>query len=666
MGSKDIKTDIEVLRRKIRRADYHYYVLSDPEISDKEYDLLLENLKILEKKNPELITVDSPTQRVSGGLLKGFSSIRHKVKMLSLDNTYSIQEIDAWNEKMERFLERKVSSGFMVEPKIDGVSCSLIYEKGLFILGATRGDGERGEDITANLKTIKSIPLRLEGDFPPLIEVRGEIYIEKKDFEYLNKEKANYGEPPFANPRNAASGSLKLLDSALVSRRKLKCLIHSFGRVEKHEFFSHKEFLAKVSGWGLPVDSHSKYCSSLQEAKDYCFYCQEARDSFAYEVDGMVIKIDSLILQKELGSTSKSPRWAVAYKFPAHQATTVIKRIDFGVGRTGIITPVAILEPVECAGVVIARATLHNFDEIKRLDVRQGDTVLIERAGDVIPKIIKVIFSKRNGKEKKPLIPKSCPECSGEVAREKEGDVYWYCINPDCPAQLKRSLLYFASRPAMDIEGMGQSVVEELVDRKVVKSIADIYTLTKKDFLNLPLFKDRKAAKLVEAIEKSKHRPLYRFICGLGIKHVGEKVAFILSEKFLALDDISRARENELTDIAEIGPVMASSIVSFFASSKVKKMLDKFRKSGLSLSQKKKITKETFFSGKTVVFTGEMEGLTRHQAEAMLRERGGKASSSVSSRTDFLVAGKNPGSKYDKARKIGVRILTEKDFASLI
>ncbi|MFA7677462.1 MAG: NAD-dependent DNA ligase LigA, partial [Candidatus Omnitrophota bacterium] len=536
---KDIKTNIENLRRQIRRADYRYYVLSDPEISDKEYDSFLEKLKILEKENPEFITVDSPTQRVSGGLLKGFSSVRHKVKMLSLDNTYSIQEIDDWYEKVERFLKRKVSFDFMVEPKIDGISCSLIYEKGLFVLGATRGDGENGEDITANLKTIKAIPLKLEGDFPPLIEVRGEVYIEKKDFERLNKEKVNRNEPPFANPRNAASGSLKLLDPSLVSRRKLKCLIHSFGRVVKHEFSSHKEFLMKVASWGLPTDSYSRYYPDLRGAKDYCFRCQDERGSFAYEIDGMVIKINSLALQEELGTTSKSPRWAVAYKFPAHQATTVIKKIDFGVGRTGIITPVAILEPVECAGVIISRATLHNFDEIKRLDVRQGDTVLIERAGDVIPKIIKVIFSKRGGKEKKPVIPKHCPECSGEVARENEGDVYWYCVNPDCPAQLKRSFFYFASRPAMDIEGIGSSVVEELVDKKIIKSIADIYTLTKKDFLSLPLFKDKKATKLLGAIERSKHRPLSRFICGLGIKHVGERAAFILSEKFLTLENIS-------------------------------------------------------------------------------------------------------------------------------
>lgn len=667
MTADKIKKEIEKLREKIRHADYRYYALSEPEISDKEYDNLLKDLKNLEEKRPELVTPDSPTQRVSGGVLEGFSTVEHKKRMLSLDNTYSIEELKGWEKKISRALKRKVEVDYVVELKMDGVSASLTYEKGGFSIGATRGDGERGEDITANLKTIRSIPLKLigKGGLKP-IEVRGEVYIGKKDFEKLNKERLSLGEAPFANPRNAASGSLKLIDPSLAAKRNLKCFIHSFGTAKDYNFSSQKEFLKKAREWGLCSNSHNKYCKSLKEVIDYCLYWEKEREALDYEVDGVVIKVNSFDLQKELGATRKSPRWAVAYKFPAQQATTIIKKVEFGVGRTGIITPVAILEPVECGGVTISRATLHNFDELKRLDVKVGDTILIERAGEVIPKIIKVITSKRQGKEKKVEIPNNCPVCGGNVAKEKEEEVYWYCLNLDCPAQLKRAILHFASRRAMDIEGMGEAIVEDLVVRKVVKSLVDIYYLRKGDFLNLPLFKNKRAGNLVAAIEASKKRPLSCFLFGLGIRHAGEKAAILLAERFGGINRLLKLSEGELRKIPEVGPIMASSIVKFFSSKSTKKMVEEFKKAGVNLVQVRRVAKKSRISGKTFVFTGELNSLSRSQARGQIEKSGAKWTLTVSKNTDFLVVGENPGSKYTRAKQLGVAIIQEKEFLRLI
>ena len=612
MSIEKAKKEIEKLKEQIRRADYQYYVLSEPEISDKEYDDLMKKLEALEKEHPKLITSDSPTQRVSGGLVEGFATVKHREKMLSLDNTYSIEELKSWQDKIKRMLKRDVAIDYMVEPKIDGVSCALTYEKGRLILGATRGDGQTGEDVTANIKTIKAIPLRLRGDkLPDVLEIRGEVCIEKKDFTSLNEQRVRNGEAPFANPRNAASGSLKLLDPAIVINRNLKCILHSFGWVKGFEFKAQDEFLSTIKKWGLRTDIHSKLCKDLDEVIDYCMKWQDKRDSLPYEVDGMVVKVNSIDLQKELGATLKSPRWAVAYKFPAHQATTKVKRIDFGVGRTGIITPVALLEPVECGGVTISRTTLHNFDEVKRLGIREGDTVLIERAGEVIPKVVKVITSKRTGKEKNIKLPLKCPVCGGEVAKEKEEEVYWYCINPDCPAQLKRSLLHFASRSALDIEGMGESLVEELVNRGVVKSIADIYNLTKEKLLTLPLFKEKKANNVISAIEKSKASSLSRFLYGLGIKHVVEKAASLLADKFKDIDSFFKLKKQELEAIPEIGPIMAESIVNFFSSSRASKLIAHLKSRGCVLKEKPKAKKKTKITDKVFIFTGELSLFTR-------------------------------------------------------
>jgi len=655
------------LRKKIRHADYCYYTLSEPEISDKEYDNLLKDLKNLEEEQPEFVILSSPTQSVSGVVSADFSTVEHKKPMLSLDNTYSIEELKEWGKKIRRALKREVEFDYVVELKMDGVSASLTYEKGVFSIGATRGDGKRGEDVTANLKTIRSIPLKLIGkDNLASIEVKGEVYIGKKDFEKLNKERLNSGVVPFANPRNAASGSLKLLDPSLAAKRNLKCFVHSFGAAKDYDFSSQKEFLEKARGWGLCSNPHNKYCKSLKEVIDYCLYWEKEREVLDYEVDGVVVKVNSFNLQKELGVTSKSPRWAVAYKFPAQQATTKIEKVEFGVGRTGVITPVAILEPVECGGVTISRATLHNFDELKRLDVREADTVLIERAGEVIPKVIKVITSKRQGKEKKVKIPKSCPACGGNVAKEKEEEVYWYCLNLNCPAQLKRSLIHFASRRAMDIEGMGEAIVEDLVDRKVVKNLVDIYYLRKDDFLSLPLFKDKRASNLVVAIDKSKKRSLSNFLFGLGIRHVGEKAAMLLAERFRNIDRLLRLSEEELREIPEVGPIMAFSSVKFFSSKSTKKMIEEFKRAGVNLVQVKRVVKKSRISGKAFVFTGELKSLPRSRARRIIEKLGAKWTSTVSKNTDFLVAGENPGSKYTKAKQLGVAIIQEEEFLRLI
>ncbi|MEI8350306.1 MAG: NAD-dependent DNA ligase LigA [Candidatus Omnitrophota bacterium] len=667
LNTQNIFKEIEQSRERLRNADYRYYVLSDPEMSDKEYDDMLKKLQELENRYPQFITADSPTQRVAGGISGGFTTVRHPVKMLSLDNTYSIDELRDWEDKIKRLLKRNVNIDYMTELKVDGISCALTYEKGALTVAATRGDGEIGENITANIKTIKSVPLRLrEDDYPDILEVRGEIYMDKKELQELNKERLKKGEPLFANPRNAASGSLKLLEPAIVARRNLKCFVHSFGVSKGYEFANHREFMEKTKLWGLRVNPCNRYCKDLSQVIMYCQQWQDKRDALEYEIDGVVIKVNEYTLRNSLGVTLKSPRWAVAYKFPAHQATTTIKRIEFSVGRTGIITPVAILTPITCAGVTISRSTLHNFDEIERLDVRVGDTVLIERAGEVIPKIVKVITSKRTGTEKKVKIPARCPVCKAEVAKTKEEDVCWYCINPDCPAQLTRSLLHFASRRAMDIEGMGESVVTALVGKGVVKSLVDIYKLTDRDLLALPLFAQKKAHNLLAAIDASKQCSLSRFLYGLGIKHVGEKAAMVLAEHFKCVERFFELTIQDLQEIHEIGPVIADSLVNFFSSGPAKKLITEFQRLGIQPKEKRAVIKKNAITGKTFVFTGEMEGLSRAQAQEAVEALGGKWISSISKNVDFVVVGKAAGSKYQKARALELPIIDEAGFRQLL
>ncbi|MBL7197855.1 MAG: NAD-dependent DNA ligase LigA [Candidatus Omnitrophica bacterium] len=664
-NKKEINKRIEKLRQEIRHHDMRYYVLNQPEISDKEYDGLLRKLKDLEKAHPEFITPDSPTQRVSGQVLKEFKTVRHRQKMFSLDNTYSIEELREWEERVHKGLgSQRVE--YVAELKIDGVSSNLTYINGLLDIGATRGDGQTGEDATLNLKTIRAIPLRLQArEVPKLLEIRGEVYMEKKYFDALNKERTKNNETPFANPRNATAGSLKLLDAKIVAKRHLNFFAHSLGSLEGQTFETQWEFLEKIKSWGLRTNPNIFLCKSLKEVIELCREWEEKRDKLAYEIDGMVVKVNSLEQQRLLGATLKSPRWAVAYKFAAHQATTKLLDIVVQVGRTGVLTPVAMLKPVECGGVTISRATLHNFDEIERLGVKIGDRVIVERAGEVIPKIIKAVESIRTGKEKKLKIPNKCPACGSTVVKEKE-EVAYRCINPSCPVQLEKGLLHFTSRAAMDIEGMGESVVQDLVRRGIVKNLCDIYFLKKEDFLKLPLFKDKKAENLLTAIEASKKKPLNRLLYGLGIRHVGEKAAYVLAERFGSLDKIMQSKVDDFSSIYEIGEVMAESIVEFFKQPKVKNLIAKLKKAGINIKQPKTEVLQGPLTGRSVVFTGELKDFSRKEAEGIVRQLGGSDSLSVSKNTDFVVVGENPGSKFQRAKSLGVKVIDEKEFIKLI
>ncbi|MCX5710836.1 MAG: NAD-dependent DNA ligase LigA [Candidatus Omnitrophica bacterium] len=648
----------------MRLHDYLYYVISQPEISDKEYDVLIKELQELEDKHPELKTKDSPTVRVGGGILDGFKAIRHRQKMFSLDNTYSIDELKEWDARVRKDLGGRETVEYVAELKIDGVSANIAYLKGSLSLGLTRGDGESGEDVTQNIKTIRPIPLvLLNNDIPELIEIRGEIYMSLKDFIGLNKQREEEGEVAFANPRNAASGSLKLLDTAQTARRGLNFFAHSIGEYEGKRIVSQWEFLAQLKNWGVRANMHSRLCKNLDEVICFCKNWQEKRDSLGYEIDGIVVKINDFSQQKKLGSTLKSPRWAVAFKFPARQATTEVLKININVGRTGVITPTAELTPVECSGVVITRATLHNFDEIKRLNLKVGDRVLIERAGDVIPKVVKVVESKGN---KSFPIPDTCPACGGKVIKEKEEDVAYRCINSSCPAQLERGLEHFASRGAMDIEGMGEAVIEQLVKLRMVKDFADIYKLSEKDLLKLELFKERKAGNLLDGIEKSKKQPLSRLIFALGIRHVGEKAALVLAGKFKDIDNLIQAKKDELQNIYEVGPVLSKSIAEYFSQASTRKLISEFKELELNLKEAAKEYRLTKLTRKTIVFTGELSGYSRARAEETARLAGAMPASTVSKNTDFVVAGENAGSKLAKAKKLGVKIIDEAKFKEML
>jgi len=641
-----------------------YYVLDQPEISDKEYDDLMGELKKMEDSYPQYKSDDSPTVRLIGGVLEGFKTVKHKQKMLSLDNTYSFEELRDWHQRVRKGLGAHEKVQYVTELKIDGVSANIIYVKGKLSIGATRGDGETGEDVTGNIKTIRAIPLVFLGkNIPDFIEIRGEVYMERKDFIRLNKEREAAAELLFANPRNAAGGSLKLLDTVIVAKRRLSFFAHSLGEQKGLDIATQWEFLETLKQWGIRINPHSKLCKDIDEVIDYYKSWQEKREKLNYEIDGIVVKVNSITQQHRLGFTLKSPRWAVAYKFPARQATTEVLRIILNVGRTGVITPVAELKPVECSGVIIKRATLHNFDEVRRLNVREGDRVLIERAGDVIPKVVKVIQSKG----KRPLaIPKACPVCSGKVVKEKEEEVAYRCINPSCPAQLERGLIHFASRDTMDIQGLGESVVEQLVSKKMVGDFSDIYYLKKEDLLKLELFKDKKTQNLLEAIENSKKQPLSRFIYALGIRHVGEKAAYVLAQKFGTLDKLMQAKKEDLDAIYEVGTVMAESIVDFFRQESTRELIKKLKSVNLNFKEEAVKKKESLLTGKTVVFTGELISFKRPEAERLVRQRHGNVASSVSKQTDWVVAGSNPGSKYDKAKKLGIKIIDEKEFSRLL
>jgi len=659
-----IAKKIQQLRRQIRQHDYRYYALSQPEISDKEYDGLMRRLKGLEEEYPQYKSVDSPTLRLSSGILEGFKTVRHRQKMFSLENTYSFEELREWYERLRKGLPEAEKIEYVVELKIDGLSANITYEKGRLVTGATRGDGESGEEVTANIKTIRAIPLvLLNRDIPELIEVRGEVYMDREDFAALNREREREGLELFANPRNAASGSLKLLDTAVVRGRRLNFFAHSLGEYKGIEINSHWQYLEKLKQWGVRTNPQAKLCRSPEEVIAYCNSWESRRKDLNYQIDGIVIKVNSLLQQKRLGFTMKSPRWAIAYKYPAHQATTELLKISVNVGRTGIITPVAQLQPVACAGVIIKHATLHNFDEIKRLEIKEGDRVLIERAGEVIPKVVKVV--KHIGKKAFP-IPKACPACSGKIIKEKEEDVAYRCINPACPAQLERALLHFASRQALDIEGLGESAVMQLVKLKLVRNYADIYKLKEKDLLRLELFKDKKASNLLSAIQASKRRPLSRLLYALGIRHVGEKAALLLARQFKTMDNLLQAKKEDFDAIGAVGPVISEAIADYFSQGSTMKIIEEFRKEGFNFKEEDTLPASGPLSGKKIVFSGELKKYTRQDAEESASKRGAIVFSGVSRNTDFVVAGENPGSKYTQAKALGIKILNEEEFEKMI
>ena len=667
MSIENIRIRINQLRDEINYHNYRYYVLDDPEISDAEYDRLMRELQELEGQYPELITPDSPTQRVGAAPLEAFETVEHTFPMLSLDNGFEEYEIREFEDRLKKLLPADEKVEYVAEPKFDGLAVELIYENGLFTIGSTRGDGLVGENVTQNLKTIKTVPLRLidrETSVPERLEVRGEVVFGIKDFEELNRQREAAGEPLFANPRNAAAGSLRQLDPKITASRPLDIFFHSAGQIIGHTFETHWEFLNTITKWGLKVSPLRKLCKNLDEIFSFYQELLDQREELPYEIDGMVIKVNRLAQREIIGVKTRSPRWAIAYKFPARQETTQILDIIAQVGRTGTLTPVAIMKPVKISGVEVSRATLHNQDEIDKKDIRIGDWVIVQRAGDVIPEVVKVIESKRTGNEKKYHIPNTCPVCGGHVVR-LPGEAAHRCQNVSCPAQLKQQIRHFASRNAMDIEGLGDKLIDQLVDRGLVKDIAGLYFLTKEQWSKLERMADKSAQNIIDALEKSKKIPLGRFIFALGIRFVGEHAARLLAEHFRTFENLKRASYEELLNIHEIGPQSAQSIIQFFNEPKNIDMINRLFKAGIQI-EKETAPKKQPLAGKTFVFTGALENFTRHEAEELVTSLGGRAASSVSRNTDFVVVGKDPGSKAQKARDLGVHILTEQEFKKMI
>jgi len=655
------------LRKIIEYHNKRYYQQDAPEISDYEYDILMRELQDLENRYPEQFSADSPTQRVGAAPLAKFATFKHPSPMFSLANAFSPEEITEFDGRIKRLADVDNIS-YIAEPKLDGLAVNIIYEKGIFKQGATRGDGATGEDVTQNLKTISSLPLKMQDasvkPIPSFIEIRGEVYIQKKPFQKLNLRRVEKGEEPFANPRNAAAGSLRQLDSKITSRRPLSIFVYGIGSVSGISFSTHGEVLQTLSGWGFPVNPLIKQEKNIHDCIEYFENTGRQRENLPYEIDGVVLKVNDLALQTTLGNVSRSPRWAMACKFAAAQETTVIKEIIVGVGRMGTLTPVAIMEPVNVGGVMVSRATLHNEDEIIKKDIHVGDTVVIQRAGDVIPEVVKVIPEKRTGNEKEFKMPVKCPECNSDIVR-LEGEVAHRCVNISCPAQLKEHIRHFASRGAMDIEGLGDKVSAQLFDAGLIKDPADLYFLNKEQLVALDRQAEKSAQNLIEAIKKSKNPLLDKFIYALGIRHVGERTAKLLAARFGTMENLEAAKLEDLTAINEIGPEIAASIVEFFHEHKNIDVMNKFNKAGVT-PQKKEITENAALQGKSFVFTGSMESMGRNDAKAIVENLGGTIHSSVTKKTTYVVVGSDPGSKIDKAKSSGIKIISEEEFLKLI
>ena len=659
----DVRKKVETLRKQLDHHNYRYYVLDDPEVADQEYDTLLRELQKLEQNHPELVTHDSPTQRIGARPLEAFGSVDHRLPMLSLENAMSDEELIAFDERVKKGLDVDKSIEYVAELKMDGLAVELVYENGTFVRGSTRGDGFTGEGITQNLRTVRAIPLKLRDQkWPSSFEVRGEVFMDKQGFVLLNEQRLKEGESPFANPRNAAAGSLRQLDSSVTAGRPLKFFAYELAGATQP---SQWETLESLKSWGLPVNGHTKLCGSMDAAVNFFHRWENERESLPYEIDGVVVKVNDLAQREALGVRSRSPRWAIAGKFKAQQVTTVVEDIIASVGRTGAVTPVAKLEAVSVGGVTVTNATLHNQDEINRKDVRIGDTVLVQRAGDVIPEVVKVISEKRPKETKPYSLPDSCPQCNGEVIRP-EGEVVARCQNAACPAQVKGRIDHFVSKRAMNMDGLGTKLIDQMVEEGLLRDFSDIFTLKKEDVAGLERMAEKSAENLMDAIKASKIVSLWRFVYGLGIRNIGEHLAQVLANRFGDLDAIMSAAPEELEEIDEVGPIVAASIHSFFSGESNRAIVERCLASGVTLENPPTLSESTPLEGKTFVFTGSLEKFTRSEAKEMVEHLGGRAGGSVSQKTDYLVAGPGTGSKKTKAEELGVPILTETEFFNLI
>ncbi len=658
----EAKPRVEELREQLNHHSYRYHVLDDPEVSDVEYDELMRDLRALEDEFPELIVPDSPTQRVGGPPADLFAPVQHRARMLSLDNAFSREELEAWGVRVERIVG--AGARYACELKIDGVAVALTYEHGVYTRGATRGDGVTGEDITSNIRTVRAVPQRLRLPDPPaLLEVRGEMYLPVKAFERLNEQLLEAGGRAFANPRNAAAGSLRQKDPQVTASRPLRLWCHGLGWAEGKRFESHSQSLAWLREAGLPVDPNIRVVSTLDEVFELTQHWQEHRHSVDYEIDGVVVKVDQIALQEELGSTSHAPRWAIAYKFPPEERTTLLRAIEVHTGRTGIVTPFARLAPVFVSGVTVTTATLHNEDEVKRKDVREGDTVIVRRAGDVIPEVVGPVLSKRPKGLKPWRFPKKCPSCGTPLVRA-EGGAYWRCPNKrGCPLQNVEWLFAFASRGAMDIEGLGYKTGGLLLDMGWIQDPADVYSLTAEQLQQLPLFAEKRIENLLAAIETSKDRPVWRLLVALNIPHVGSTVARLLAQAFVSIDALAAASEEDVAAVEGVGPIIAKSVVDWFAEEQNRALIEKLRSAGVRMADPEpEKPAEGPLSGRTLVLTGGLTALSRDEAIRAAEEAGAKVTSSVSKKTDFVVAGESPGSKLAKAEQLGVEVIDEAEF----
>ena len=659
---------INDLRSELNDHNYRYYVLDDPVISDAEYDRLLRELQSLEDVHPDLIADDSPTQRVGAPPLDGFGNIRHRIPMQSLANAMDTEEILAFHDRLIRRLGKEQAIEYIAEPKLDGLAVELVYEKGKFVNGSTRGDGTTGEDITQNLKTIRAIPLALRVEaqsVPTLLEVRGEVFIRKDDFLKLNIQQEANDKPVFANPRNAAAGSLRQLDSGITATRPLSIFCYQAGMVEGMTFETHSEFLTALQNWGFPVNPEIKILNGIEEAVAFHSDLESRRNTLPYEIDGSVFKVNNYDLQEKLGSRSRSPRWAIAGKFKAQQETTVIENIILSVGRTGAVTPVAKLVPVKVGGVVVSNVTLHNQDEIDRKDIRVGDTVLIQRAGDVIPQVVKIILEKRPANSSPFKMINTCPECDHDIYRP-EGEVVARCQNLSCPAQVKRRIEHFVSKNAMDIDGVGEKLIDQLVEKNLVKSVDDLFRLSVDQLSDLERMAEKSADNTISALNNSKSTTFHRFVHALGIRNVGEHVAKVLGKAFGGnIEDFMKTNVEDLEAIVEVGPIVAETIVKFWADENNVNIVNNCFDLGIVLEPVNNET-EQIFAGKTFVFTGSLESITRKEGKEIIESRGGRAAGSVSAKTDYVVAGKNAGSKLMKAEELGISVLIESEFLDLV